>query len=316
MIQTDIAISVSGLEKSFKNLNVLKGINFTVQKGSIFALLGSNGSGKTTIIKILTTLLKPDKGSAQICGFDVAKQPGGVRGEISLTGQFTAVDDILTGRENMRMIGKLCHIQGVNKRVDELLKRFNLLDAANRRVATYSGGMRRKLDLAMSLIGSPSVVFLDEPTTGLDPQGRIAMWEIIKDLSQTGVTVFLTTQYLDEADQLADHIAILNEGKIVADGTSAELKKLIPHGHIELRFHNEKEVQLVSNLLIKYNSSLSGENQTLTIATDGSIKQITDILNLLENADIPVAEFSQKLPTLEDVFLTIIGENNGKGDDV
>jgi len=189
-------------------------------------------------------------------------------------------------------------------------------DAADRRVATYSGGMRRKLDLAMSLIGSPSLVFLDEPTTGLDPQGRIAMWEIIKDLSQTGVTVFLTTQYLDEADQLADQIAILNDGKIVAEGTAAELKKLIPHGHIELGFRDEKEVQLARDILDKYNAYPGKGNQTLTIATDGSIKQITDILNLLENADIPVAEFSQKLPTLEDVFLTIIGENNGKGDDV
>lgn len=315
MIQTDTAISVSGLEKSYKNLKVLKNINFTVQKGSIFALLGSNGAGKTTIIKILTTLLRPDKGDAQICGFDVASQSDSVRREISLTGQSAAVDEILTGRENLRMIGKLRHIQGVNNKADELLKQFHLLDAANRRVATYSGGMRRKLDLAMSLIGNPSVVFLDEPTTGLDPQGRKGMWEIIKDLSHSGVTVFLTTQYLDEADELADQIAILNDGKIVAEGTAAELKRLIPHGHIELGFRDEKEVQLASDLLDEYKTNLNEGDQTLTIVTDGSIKQMTNILNRLENADIPVAVFSQKLPTLEDVFLTIIGENNGKGED-
>jgi len=314
MIQTGIAISVSGLEKSYKNLLVLKDINFTVQKGSIFALLGSNGAGKTTIIKILTTLLKADKGSAQICGFNVTTQSKQVRGEISLTGQSAAVDEILTGRENLRLIGKLRHMPNANSKAAQLLKRFDLFNAADRRVATYSGGMRRKLDLAMSLIGSPSLVFLDEPTTGLDPQGRIAMWEIIKDLSQTGVTVFLTTQYLDEADQLADHIAILNEGKIVAEGTSAELKRLIPHGHIELEFHDKEEVQMACDLLNEYNSSLNEENQILSIATDGSIRQITSILNLLENADITVAEFSQKSPTLEDVFLTIIGENKGKGE--
>jgi len=314
MIQMNTAISVSGLEKSYKNLKVLKGINFTVKQGSIFALLGSNGSGKTTMIKILTTLLKPDKGSAQICDFDVVRQSDQVRGKISLTGQSAAVDEILTGRENLRMIGKLRHLPDANNKTDELLEQFDLLDAADRRVATYSGGMRRKLDLAMSLIGNPSVVFLDEPTTGLDPQGRIAMWGIIKDFSHSGVTVFLTTQYLEEADELADQIAILNEGKIVAEGTATELKKLIPHGYIELGFRDEKELQLAHDLLDEYNASLNQENQTLSIATDGSIKQMTNILNRLER-DIPVAVFSQKLPTLEDVFLTIIGENKGKGHD-
>ncbi len=307
MIGTDIAISVSGIEKSYKNLKVLKKINVTVQKGSIFALLGSNGSGKTTMIKILTTLLKPDKGNAQICGFDVVRQSDQVRGKISLTGQSAAVDEILTGRENLRIIGKLRHLSDANNKTDELLEQFHLIDAADRRVATYSGGMRRKLDLAMSLIGTPSVVFLDEPTTGLDPQGRISMWEIIRDLSHSGVTVFLTTQYLDEADHLADQIAILNEGKIVAEGTAAELKKMIPHGHIELGFRDEKEVELARDLLDEYNASLDEEHQTLTIATDGSLKQMTNILNRLENGGIPVAVFSQKLPTLEDVFLTIIG---------
>lgn len=314
MIKTDTAISVSGLEKSFKNVKVLQKINFTVRKGSIFALLGSNGAGKTTTIKILSTLIKPDQGSAQVCGFDVVRQPNQVREVISLTGQNAAVDGVLTGRENLRMIGKLRHLPDANKKADGLLERFDLLEAADRRVATYSGGMRRRLDLSMGLLGTPSVVFLDEPTTGLDPQSRITMWKIIKDLAHSGITVFLTTQYLDEADQLADHIAILNKGKIVAEGTPAELKKLLPHGHIELKFRNEKEVQTAHNLLGDYKVSLDVENQALIVTTDGSIKQMTDILNRLQNAGLSVAEFAQKLPTLEDVFLTIIGENHGKED--
>jgi len=314
MIQTNTAICVNGLEKSYKNLKVLKKINLTIKKGSVFALLGSNGAGKTTMIKILTTLLKPDKGSAQICGFDVVRSSAQVREEISLTGQYAAVDDVLTGRENLHLIGKLRHLSDANNKADELLEQFQLVDAADRRVATYSGGMRRRLDLAMSLIGNPSVIFLDEPTTGLDPQGRMAMWKIIKYLAHSGITVFLTTQYLDEADQLADQIAILNEGKIVAEGTATELKKLLPQGHIELRFRDKKEVQLARDLLNKYNSSVNEENQALTITTDGSIKQMTHILKRLENANIAVAEFAQKLPTLEDVFLTIIGENPRKED--
>lgn len=315
MMQTDLAISVCSIEKSFKNLKVLDKIHFTVQKGSIFALLGSNGAGKTTTIKILTTLLNPDKGSAQVCGFDVVRQPEKVRGTISLTGQFAAVDDVLTGRENLRMIGKLRHLPDANKKADELLARFQLLEAADRRVATYSGGMRRRLDLAMSLIGNPPILFLDEPTAGLDPQSRLTMWKIIKDLVHSGITVFLTTQYLDEADQLADKIAILDKGKIVAEGTAAELKKLLPHRSIELKFLNEEEIPLARDLLTQYSASFSEESQTLSVATDGSIKQMTDILNRLENAKIPVAEFTQKQPTLEDVFLTIIGENQGKEDE-
>ncbi|EMS69497.1 daunorubicin resistance protein DrrA family ABC transporter ATP-binding protein [Ruminiclostridium cellobioparum] len=312
MFKADIAISVKGLEKSYKKLKVLKGINLTIKKGSIFALLGANGAGKTTTVKILTTLLKPDKGSVQICGLDILSQADKVRGAISLTGQYAAVDEVMTGKENLRMIGKLRHLSDVNSRADELLSRFELTDAADRRVAAYSGGMRRRLDLAMSLLGDPSVIFLDEPTTGLDPQSRIAMWKIIKELSRSGITVFLTTQYLDEADQLADQIAILNDGKIVAEGTAAELKKLLPHGHIELKFNDGKLLQAVRDLLKEYSSSQDIQNSTLSVVTDGSIKQITDILNKLEKQGIPVAEFSQKLPTLEEVFLAIIGENKEK----
>jgi ABC-2 type transport system ATP-binding protein len=312
MITNDTAISVSDLEKSFKDVKVLQKINFSVRKGSIFALLGSNGAGKTTTIKILSTLIKPDQGSAQVCGFDVVRQPDQVREEISLTGQNVAVDGVLTGRENLRLIGKLRHLSDVNTKADALLERFDLLEAADRRVATYSGGMRRRLDLSMSLLGTPSVVFLDEPTSGLDPQSRMTMWKIIKDLARSGITVFLTTQYLDEADQLADQISILNQGKIVAEGTASELKKLLPHGHIELRFRNEQEVQAAQNLLGDYKTSLDVENQALLVTTDGTIKQMTDILNRLQNAGLSVAEFAQKLPTLEDAFLTIIGENTGE----
>lgn len=210
------------------------------------------------------------------------------------------------------MIGKLRHLSDVNKKADELLDRFDLIDAADRAVATYSGGMCRRLDLAMSLLGSPSVIFLDEPTTGLDPQSRLAMWEIIKNLKESGITVFLTTQYLDEADQLADQIAILNDGKIVAEGSATELKKRLPKGHIELEFSDDNELQLAGNLLDGYKISLNKEKQTLTIATDGSIKQMTDILKQLETSEVDISEFTQRPPTLEDVFLTIVSKKEEK----
>lgn len=222
------SIQIQGLQKSYKELHVLKGVDFEVKQGEIFALLGANGSGKTTIIKILTTLMKQDSGTAIVNGFDVISNPDNVRQSISLTGQFAAVDEILTGRENLIMIAKLRHLDNPRQIADDLLKRFGLIEAANRRVSTYSGGMRRKLDIAMSLIGKPQVIFLDEPTTGLDPEARIELWKVVKELADGGTTVFLTTQYLDEAEQLADRIAILHEGKIIANGTLAELKKLFP----------------------------------------------------------------------------------------
>jgi|SRR5271157_790404 len=227
------AIQVKGLQKSYQQLQVLKGVDFEVEKGSVFALLGSNGAGKTTIIKILTTLLKQDGGSAAVNGFDVASKPDDVRQSISLTGQFAAVDEILTGRENLIMIASLRHLKNPRQLADDLLKRFGLSDAADRRVSTYSGGMRRRLDLAMSLVGKPQVIFLDEPTNGLDPQARIEVWKIVKELAEGGTTVFLTTQYLDEAEQLADQIAILHEGRIIANGTLGELKKLFPPAKVE-----------------------------------------------------------------------------------
>lgn len=233
MSQNEIAISVKGLKKSYKNTPVLEGVDFQVRSGSIFALLGSNGAGKTTIVKILATLLKQDSGDVSVNGFDVASEPGHVRQSISLTGQFAAVDEILTGRENLTMIAQLRHLKNPHQVADDLLKSFSLTDAADRRAATYSGGMRRRLDIAMSLVGRPPLIFLDEPTTGLDPEGRIEVWKVVKDLAGSGTTVFLTTQYLDEAEQLADRIAILHKGKIIVNGTLDELKKLFPPAKVE-----------------------------------------------------------------------------------
>jgi ABC-2 type transport system ATP-binding protein len=230
---TDAAIRVAGLEKSYKDLAVLKGVDFEVARGSIFALLGSNGAGKTTVIRILSTLLRADAGVAAVDGFDVATQPGAVRNAISLTGQFAAVDEILSGRENLVLIAKLRHQKNPGRVADDLLARFSLTDAGGRKVAEYSGGMRRRLDIAMSLIGEPAVIFLDEPTTGLDPQARIEVWEAVRELAGKGTTVLLTTQYLDEAEQLADRIAILHEGRIIVNGTLSELKQLLPPAKVE-----------------------------------------------------------------------------------
>lgn len=227
------SIQVLGLQKSYRQLHVLKGVDFEVEKGSIFALLGSNGAGKTTIVKILTTLLRQDSGTAIVNGFDVASMPDSVRQSISLTGQFAAVDEILTGRENLIMIARLRHLKNPREVAAGLLSRFGLTDAADRRASTYSGGMRRRLDIAMSFIGNAQIIFLDEPTTGLDPEARIEVWKIVKELAGNGTTIFLTTQYLDEAEQLADKIAILHEGKIIVSGTLAELKKLFPPAKVE-----------------------------------------------------------------------------------
>jgi ABC-2 type transport system ATP-binding protein len=227
------SIQVKGLQKSYKQLHVLKGVDFEVEQGSIFALLGSNGAGKTTIVKILSTLLKQDTGNVIVNGFDVASKPHSVRQSISLTGQFAAVDEILTGKENLIMIARLRHLSNPHQVAHDLLQRFGLSDAADRRASTYSGGMRRRLDIAMSLVGKTQLIFLDEPTAGLDPEARIEVWKIVKELTGNGTTVFLTTQYLDEAEQVADRIAILHNGKIIVSGTLAELKKLFPPAKVE-----------------------------------------------------------------------------------
>jgi ABC-2 type transport system ATP-binding protein len=227
------AIQVQGLEKSYEELHVLRGVDFDVAPGSIFALLGPNGAGKTTMVRILSTLLRPDTGTATVNGFDVTTHPIGVRESISLTGQFAAVDEILSGRENLVLVAKLRRLDDPRQVADDLLARFDLADAAARKVSTYSGGMRRRLDIAMSLIGQPKVIFLDEPTTGLDPEGRIEVWQVVQELSKQGTTVLLTTQHLEEAEHLADRIAILHQGRIIANGTLAELKQLLPPAKIE-----------------------------------------------------------------------------------
>jgi ABC-2 type transport system ATP-binding protein len=232
-MSTDTAIRTRGIEKSFKDVQVLRGVDLDVRTGSIFALLGSNGAGKTTLVRILSTLLKADAGTATVNGVDVAERPGDVRASISLTGQFAAVDEVLTGRENLVLVAKLRHLEDPGRIADELLARFSLTEAGHRRASTYSGGMRRRLDIAMSLIGEPPVIFLDEPTTGLDPQARVEVWQTVKQLAGQGTTVLLTTQYLDEAEQLADRIAILHEGTIIQSGTLAELKQLLPPSKVE-----------------------------------------------------------------------------------
>jgi len=267
------AIQVRGIEKSFKDVHVLKGVDFEVTAGSIFALLGSNGAGKTTVVRILSTLLKADAGSATVNGFDVAVTPGDVRESISLTGQFAAVDEVLSGRENLVLIAKLRHLPNSGAIADELLARFSLVEAGGRRAGTYSGGMRRRLDIAMSLIGNPPVIFLDEPTTGLDPQARLEVWQTVKRLAGQGTTVLLTTQYLDEAEHLADRIAILHRGTIIQNGTLAELKQLLPPAKVE---YIEKQPSLEDVFL-----ALTGESgetdetgetdQTDTDHADGAV---------------------------------------------
>lgn len=278
MIET--MIDVSGLKKSYKANNVLKDVSFTVRKGSVFALLGSNGAGKTTVVKILSTLMKPDGGKATINGFDVVRQGYYVRECISLTGQFTAVDEVLTGRENLNLIGQLKRLNDVKNKVNEWLAFFHLQDAADSKVSTYSGGMRRRLDIAMSLMGKPQIIFLDEPTTGLDPQNRIAMWDLVKELAAGGTTVFLTTQYLEEAEYLADYIAILHGGKILAEGTPQYLKTIMPQRGAQLNFQSEE--------------------------------QAAEAMALLNENGITIDSFEQKLPSLEKVFLTLTDEKGGK----
>ena len=306
------AISVSELRKAYKNNAVLKGVNFTVERGTIFALLGSNGAGKTTIINILTTLIQADTGNATVGGFDVGKYPSKVRQCFSLTGQFAAVDDMLSARENLELIGDLRHVSDSAQTAAELLKTFNLTDAAERRVATFSGGMRRRLDIAMSLIGNPPIIFLDEPSTGLDPEARSDMWQTIRALAKSGTTVFLTTQHLEEADELADIIALLHHGIIVAKGTATELKKLVPAGRVKFTFHDEKQLDIAVGILEKDYEITRGDNSTLTVATGGSATQLAELFIRLRDANLEPADFSQQEPTLDDVFFKLIGSKRGE----
>ena len=305
-------ISAKNVTKSFKKKEVLKGVNLEVEKGSIYALLGSNGAGKTTLIKIMTTLLKADCGDVKIGGYDVQKDSMKAREQFSLTGQFATTDEGLTGRQNLQIIGELYHLENVRERANELLEGFDLEDAGDKLVSTYSGGMRRRLDLAMSLMNVPEILFLDEPTTGLDPQNRGAMWELVKSLAEAGTTIFLTTQYLEEAEVLADRIAILNEGVIVKEGTARELKSMLSSGIVEFSFYKNKDLQNAKELLQEYNLIEDKENLSLIIMAEDGIEQLTKILNRIQENGIQVANFTQKLPTLEDVFFAIIQEGSSE----
>ena len=309
-------ISVKNVTKSFKKKEVLKGVDLEVERGSIYALLGSNGAGKTTLIKIMTTLMKADDGEVKIGGYDVQRESMNARKQFSLTGQFAATDEGLTGRQNLQIIGELYHLESVRERANELLEQFDLEEAGDKLVSTYSGGMRRRLDIAMSLMNVPDILFLDEPTTGLDPQNRGAMWELVKSLAEAGTTIFLTTQYLEEAEVLADRIAILNEGVIVKEGTARELKSMLSSGTVEFSFYKNRDLQSAKMLLKEYKLAEDKENLSLTVMAEDGIEQLTNILNRIQENGIRVANFTQKLPTLEDVFFAIVqeGEMNERFD--
>jgi len=301
-------ISVKNLKKSYKNHEVLRGVNFEVKKGGVFALLGSNGAGKTTTINILATLAKANGGQASICGYDCFTEQNNVKRSISLTGQYATVDGLLTGRENLILIGRLKKIKNPAKKADELLTKFNLTESGNKLASTYSGGMKRRLDIAMSLIGDPDVIFLDEPTTGLDPQNRLAMWELIKEMAVTGTTIFLTTQYLEEAEALANYIAILHEGEIAAEGTPGDLKEMLPSGMIKLTFSGGDTLNKARLELTGYRVANFDEATTsISVLTEGTVDELTTILIKLKEAGIEVLKFEQLTPTLEDAFFAIIG---------
>jgi ABC-2 type transport system ATP-binding protein len=303
-----LAISVAGLRKSYCDQVVLDGIDLAVPEGTIFSLLGPNGAGKTTVVQILSTLIDADGGELRVAGHDLAIAPDAVRAAIGVTGQFSAVDNLLTGTENLLLMADLHHLGRVagRRRAAELLRQFDLADAAGKLVGTYSGGMRRRLDLAMTLVGDPRLIFLDEPTTGLDPRSRQTMWQIVRDLAATGVTIFLTTQQLEEADELADRIALLDHGRIVAEGTADELKRRIPGGHIELRFAEQRELESASRLLAA--TSRNEEALTLQVPGDGNVPALRALLNQLDGAAIEVEGLSIHTPDLDDVFFALTGQ--------
>ncbi|WP_418155272.1 ATP-binding cassette domain-containing protein [Actinoalloteichus caeruleus] len=304
----ETAISVTGLRKSFGEHVVLDGLDLTVPAGTVYSLLGANGAGKSTTVRILSTLAAPDGGAARVRGHDLASEPDAVRAAIGVTGQFSAVDSLLTGEENLLLMADLHHWprRDGRRRVAELLRRFDLVDAARRPASTYSGGMRRRLDLAMTLVGDPQVIFLDEPTTGLDPRSRRAMWRIVRELVSTGVTVFLTTQYLEEADELADRIGVLHHGRLVAEGTAEELKRLVPGGHVLLRFADPTSLEDAERAL----DTSSRENGTLAlrVPSDGGLRSLRAVLSRLDDRSIEVEELSVRTPDLDDVFLALTGQ--------
>ncbi len=312
---TNLAIAANGLRKSYGDKVVLDGVDLAVPEGTIFSLLGPNGAGKTTAVQILSTLISPDPGTGDIHigGHDLAADPQAVRAAIGVTGQFSAVDGLITGEENMLLMADLHHLsRREGRRVTvELLERFDLVEAAKKPASTYSGGMKRRLDIAMTLVGNPRIIFLDEPTTGLDPRSRRNMWQIIRELVSGGVTVFLTTQYLDEADELADRIAVLNDGKIAAQGTAEELKRLVPGGHVRLRFSDPSAYQSAAVALREV--SRDDEALALQIPNDGSQRQLRSVLDWLDSAGIEADELTVHTPDLDDVFFALTGTDPQPG---
>ena len=301
------AIGATGLRKKFGDHVVLEGVDLEVPESTVFALLGPNGAGKTTAVRILSTLIAADGGTATVAGHDVATDPDGVRAAIGVTGQFSAVDKLLTGEENLRLMGELYRLPKaeVTRRTTELLTQFDLVDAGRKLAATYSGGMTRRLDLAMTLIGGPRVIFLDEPTTGLDPRSRRGMWEIVEELVANGVTVFLTTQYLEEADRLANRIAVLDHGRVVADGTAAELKRRVPGGHVQLRFAHVSDLE--SAIQVLGTATPDRDALTLTVPGDGSRNGLKALLDRLDDASVGFDALSVHTPDLDDVFFALTG---------
>ncbi|NNH68803.1 ATP-binding cassette domain-containing protein [Nocardia uniformis] len=306
------AISVRGLSKSFGRQSVLGGIDLEVAAGTTFSLLGPNGAGKTTMVRIMTTLSNADIGEVRIGGYDPVREADAVRGIIGVTGQFAAVDEILTGAENLRLVGRLLHLGAAEtgRRASELLERFDLVAAADKRAGSYSGGMRRRLDLAMSLMGEPRIIFLDEPTTGLDPRSRRDLWDVIRGLVATGVTIFLTTQYLEEADQLADRIAVLDGGKIVAEGTPGELKQLVPGGHIQVAFTEQHDLRAAARAVPGSEADI--DLLTLTVPSDGSVRDLRQLLDRFDDEAVTIGQLSIHTPDLDDVFFALTGSTARK----
>ena len=306
---SNLAIDARGLRKSFGDHLVLDGLDLAVPEGTVFALIGPNGSGKTTTVWILSTILPADAGMVMVAGHDLGREPGAVRKVIGVTGQFSAVDNLLTGEENLLLMADLSHLgrAGGRRRAATLLERFDLAEAARKPAVTYSGGMRRRLDLAMTLVGEPRIIFLDEPTTGLDPRSRRTMWEIVRELAATGVTIFLTTQQLDEADQLADHIAVLDGGRLVGEGTPGELKRLVPGGHLELRFADPAALDAAARILPADGSGRDPGALILRVPTDASVTALRELLGRLEANAVPVESLSLHTTDLDDVFFGLTG---------